>query len=162
MPTNDATLQYDFAKHRYVLTKTGAESALNVSLESVVDTSVSLDTANEVTRLLERVSDLVYGFIYNSAFLHFKTERAMALEERYRPFLQEALLEQLRYIILEGDLSLYSGVNAVNGTAMDKKALRGAEIAPRVRDILINGGLYCPRVFWGEKDIAPTYQEGGY
>lgn len=160
---SDNYMKYDMRKHRYVLTNDYVREVMNVELSDVLNTSGSVaDTANMPEIILDRVSAQIYGYIYrNSAYTNRK-ERELALNGTYRPHLQDAMAEQLTYILNNGDVSAFSGVNAVSGLTIDPIRMRKAEIAPLARDIIESRGLVSREIRWGMRDVAPTYEEDGY
>lgn len=160
---SDNHMKYDTAKHRYVITNDYVREVMNVELSDVLNTSGSVaDTANMPEIVLDRVSALIYGYIYrNSAYTH-RQERELALDGTHRPHLRDAMAEQLTYILTNGDVSAFSGVNAVSGLTVDPIRMRQAEIAPLARDIIESRGLVSRAIRWGCRDITPTYEEDGY
>lgn len=154
---------YDMNKHRYVLTTTYALEIMNIELSEVLNTSGGVsDVANMPEIILERVSVMIYGYIYaNSAYVNAK-ERELALIDRYRPHLIAAMAEQLTYLLNNGDVSAYSGVNAVSGMTIDAARMRFAEIAPLARDILEMREIISRRILSFKFDDEPSYEEDGY
>ena len=153
---------YDKRKHRYILTTECVLEDMNIDLGVVLNTSDVADTANAAKNLLDRVSMLVYRYIYKVVPFRYKAERALALEDEYRAPICEAMKEQLLYILNNGDFSALSGVNLESGMVIDQARLREAEIAPIARDILIDAGVlraYIPKL---EREIIPRYEEEGY
>jgi hypothetical protein len=155
-------MEYDYRSHRYILTEDHVLEAMNIDLRSILNTSMSADVANAVSRLLDRVSRIVYSFVYRVVAFRFATEKVLALDEGARTFIQTAMEEQLVYMLQNGDISALSGVNVQAGTAVDKKTMRSAEIAPLSEDALISSGYVRAVIPRGEKDIEPHYEEEGY
>jgi hypothetical protein len=162
MPFNDSEMRYDYSKHRYILTEEHVLENMNIDLRDVLNTSMSADVANAVDRFLDRVSREIYAFIYRVAAFRNRTEKALALEPEARAVLLEAMEEQLLYILQNGDISAYSGVNLQSGMALDYKRLRAAEIAPLAYDALMNSGYVCAVIEKNTRDIVPQYAEEGY
>ncbi len=162
MPYSDNQMTYNARAHRYVLTRECVLEDMNIDLGAVLNTSDAADTANVPELLLDRVSALIYRYIYRAVPFRYKTERALALEDENRFHILEAMKEQLLYMLNNGDLSGLSGVNLDTGIAIDANRLRDAEMSPIARDILVDSGVvrsYIPR---GERDIIPRYVEEGY
>lgn len=133
-PFNDTMMIYDFQAHRYVLTETAVYQELGINLDTEFDSFEQDIRQRKKERFLKKVSDTVYGYIYqdstNSRFL----EWILACREDVRSAIQEMLLAQAEYV-LEGNnfLQDFSGVNIAKGTAMKKDDLRGEiRIALRV------------------------------
>lgn len=162
MPYSDNRMTYSYNDHRYTLTENHVLETMNIDLRSVLNTSTSADVANAVDRLLDRVSRIVYAFIYRVAAQRFATEKALALDEGARAYIQTAMEEQLVYMIQNGDISALSGVNVQSGLVIDKNAMRRAEIAPLAEDVLFGSGYVCAVIPRYKKDIEPRYAEEGY
>lgn len=153
---------YNKRKHRYILTEECVLEEMNIDLGVVLNTSDVADVANAAENFLDRVSTLVYRYIYKVVPFRYKKERALALEDEYRAPICEAMKEQLLYILNNGDFSALSGINLESGMVIDQARLRSAEIAPLAKDILIDSGIvraYIPKC---ERDITPRYEEEGY
>lgn len=153
---------YNNRKHRYVLTEECVLEDMNIDLGVVLNTSDVADVANAASKLLDRVSMLIYGYIYKAVPFRYKTERALALEDENRQPLYDAMKEQLLYMLNNGDFSNLSGINLDNGMVIEQSILRGAEIAPIAKDILIDAGIVRAYIKKNEKDISPNYEQEGY
>ena len=162
MPVSDRYMAYDANAHRYVLTDAFVCEKMNISLEPLLDNSLSLDLANGKAMLLDRVSAMIYSYIYRLCPLYYYKERELALVEAYREPLMLAMAEQLRYVIFNGDISLASGLDIHGGSALDRRAMRSREIAPMARDILSSAGILQICVPPGVREIEPRYVEEGY
>lgn len=162
MPYNDNNMIYNRSKHRYILTEEHVLESLNVDLRTVLNTSDSADIANAPEKLLDRVSKIVYEYIYSIVAFRYKTERDLAFDANYREALSDAMGEQLVYMLNNGDLFGMSGINAETGTVVDVRTIRGAQIAPLAKDILINTGIVKAYVPMREREIEPKYTEEGY
>ena len=153
---------YNKRKHRYVLTEECVLEDMNIDLGVVLNTSDVADVANAASKLLDRVSMLIYGYIYKAVPFRYKTERALALEDENRQPLYDAMKEQLLYMLNNGDFSNLSGINLDNGMVIEQSILRSAEIAPIAKDILIDAGIVRAYIKKNEKDISPSYEQEGY
>ena len=133
--TNDSMMTYKIEARRYVLTESAA-LALNINLRTMLNTTGVPQVHELADQVLDRISRTVYNFI----FLHGDREQKLAeLESRdayYRPFLREAMEEQLLYFIANGDLSLTAHVNVANGMQLDRTGKRNAMYAPMMQDVL--------------------------
>lgn len=162
-PYSDPYLRYDFQSHRYVLTSEYVLEKMNRNLSEILAENGSYaDKANEAEILLDRVSMLVYDFIYMTTLTPLKKERELALNKRNRNTLMLAMREQLVYMLTNGDVSQFSSVNVDNGAILDPYAMRQATIAPTAKEVLVVGGVvsYACRV--GQRDIDPSYDEEEY
>lgn len=161
-PKSDNHLIYDASVHRYKLTEIGVLQRLNRNLGDVLaDNGGAYDPRNEPNIVLDRISRQIYGFIYSHTAAPLRREREMALNPSYRAPLMEAMEEQLIYILTNGDLSAFNGVNLDTGMTVDYDRMRRAEIAPMARDILTRWGL-CSVVIDYQRDIIPDYEGEEY
>lgn len=161
-PYSNDHFTYDASVHRYKLTELGVLQRLNRNLGDVLaDNGGASDPRNEPMIVLDRVSKQIYGFIYSHTAAPMRREREMALNPAYRAPLMEAMEEQLIYIMTNGDLSAYTGVNLDTGMTVDPGRMRRAEIAPMARDILTRCGL-CSVVINYNTDIIPDYDGEEY
>ena len=162
-PYSDNYMTYDMSEHRYILTDAFVREKMNIELSDLFDTSAATaDIANEKARFFDRVSLMIYNFIYRLCPLRYRKERDLALDATYRITLRKAMEEQIRYIMFNGDLSLYSGVNAVSGTQLEAHRLREGEIAPMAKDVLAASGIIRLAVPPNVREIEPRYDEEGY
>lgn len=160
---NDNYCHYSKASHRYVLTTDYVLEVLNVDLYDTLSTSGGVsDVAKMPEILLERVSRQIYGYIYSNSAYTYETERRLALDDKYRPHLIEAMAEQITYILNNGDVSAYTGVNPMTGASVDSSRMRLAEIAPIARDILQNRGIIDRGLRRFPYVDEPTYTEDAY
>lgn len=162
MPQNDNRMTYDKSHHRYVLTTEDVLTTLNIDLAAELrQNGLAADEANEAARLLDRVSRLVYSYIYRHADRPRLMERRLALDTALRPIICEAMEEQLLYILANGDLTNVSGINTETGAVVTRDALLTASVSPVAGAVLLDAGLLCVGICW-EPDIIPDYEEGGY
>lgn len=162
MPTSNNEMTYNQTYHRYVLTQSYVRQSLNIDLTSELNTSDAADIGPAAERFLERVSALVYGWIYSVNPLRYRTERALALTDAYRPFIRDAMKEQLLYILNNGDLSALSGVNIDSGMVIDERILKSARISPIAKEILINADIVKAYIPLYEREIVPNYTGENY
>ncbi len=162
-PYSDDHMIYDTADHRYKLTEAYVIQRMNRNLSAILaDHGGASDTANEAGVLLDRISRQIYAFCLRSTPTPYKREQMMALDHTKRVAIRDAMAEQLTYILNNGDLSAYTGVNIETGSSIDPVRMRQAEIAPLARDILITYGLASPSFSLFDRDVTPQYEEEGY
>ena len=162
-PMTDAHMSYDKTSHRYKLTELYVLQVLNRNLADIMaDDGAASDIAKEPSILLDRISRQIYGYCMRCSATPNLRERQMALDGGLRRFIMEAMSEQLIYILNNGDLSAYTGVNVDTGTTIDHARMRQAEIAPLALDILARCGLASVVINPWERDITPNYDEEGY
>lgn len=161
-PYTDNYMRYDASVHRYVLTDEFVLEKMNIVLDELLDTSGGADIANEKAKFLNRISLAIYNYIYRLCPLRYRKERELALDAECRAPLQNAMEEQILYIMFNGDLSLSSGLNAVNGTQLEARRLRQSEIAPMAKDVLAAAKIIQIAVPSHVREIEPRYEEEGY
>jgi len=74
--------------------------------------------------------------------------------------LEDAILEQITYVLVNGDYSLIVGYDTANNSLAELKELRKRQWSPLAVKILTNAGL-----FYGGLDPRgryPCFDEGGY
>lgn len=135
-PHDDEIMKYDFASHRYVLTNSGVSSELGENLEVILNTSGDTNPSTIADRLLRKVSQRVYHYIYSDSMNPDWLEFILATYPPLRDRVREMLQAQLMYVLTNDFVSDYSGVNIAKGQTIDPNWLRGrASIALEVEDI---------------------------
>ena len=135
-PYDDAGMTYSYQLHRYVLTPDAVRQHLNVDLASVLNPAGAVDRAGVPAAFLAQVSREIYSFIYSCGIDNVLQEYAAAKHPNARRIIFDAMLAQVEYLVLNGDLYNVSGVDIRKGTVMDQRALRKVQIAPAAQDIL--------------------------
>ena len=162
-PYSDENMRYDTAEHRYVLTEDFVHNRMNRDLSAVLaDHGGASDTANEADILLDRISRQIYAYCLRSTPTPYRREQMMALDHTKRIAIRDAMAEQLVYILNNGDLSTYTGVNVDTGASIDPHRMRQAEISPVAKDLLAIYGLSSPSFSVYDMEITPRYDEEGY
>lgn len=162
-PITDAHMSYDYTYHRYKLTELYVLQMLNRNLADVLaDNGAASDVAKEPSILLDRISKQIYGYCMRCTATPYLRERRMALDILLRPHIAEAMAEQLIYVLNNGDLSAYTGINIDTGMTIDRDRMRQAEIAPLALDVLTRCGIASAVINPWERDITPNYKEEGY
>ena len=162
-PYSDDHMIYDAADHRYRLTETYVIQRMNRNLSAILaDHGGASDTANEEDILLDRISRQIYAYCLRCTPTPYKREQMMATDHGKRIAIRDAMAEQLIYVLNNGDLSAFTGVNLDTGATIDPSRMRASEIAPLARDILITHGLASTAFSMYGADITPRYSEEGY
>ena len=162
-PFTDEQMEYDRTEHRYRLTESYVLKRLNRNLSALLaDHGGASDTSNETRVFLDRVSRQIYGYCYRCTPYPKARERMMALDESKRGAIRDAMAEQMIYILNNGDLSAYTGVNVETGATIDPYRMRASEIAPMARDILLVAGISSPSFNVRSREITPDYTGEGY
>lgn len=139
---NDDMMIFDEVKGRYILTRKCA-LANNVDLERELNSTGVSAKNNLPEQILDRVSRTVYNFIYAHGHREAKQKR-MAEDPSYRPYLKDAMIEQLLYFMANGDLNMVARVDVQSGREHSRAAKLDAAYAPEMQNILGQTDLlYC-------------------
>lgn len=146
-PFDDQIMRYDYNSHRYVLTENGVLTELGENLQLILNATGDANPSKLAERILKRVSQTVYMYLYRDTANEQWLEYILATYPPLRDRVKEMLQSQLLYMLMNGDIGLYSGVNVAKGQIMDIDKLRDrARIAPEVEDLamqFIPGLGYC-------------------
>lgn len=135
-PHKDEIMDYDYVNHRYVLTKKGVLEQLGEDLDVILNSTGDVDPSTLADRVLRRVSQTVYLYIYKDSMGRDFLEYILATYPPLREWVREMLQAQLTYVLINGFVSDYSGVNIAKGHTIDPTYLRDrARIAPEVEEI---------------------------
>lgn len=135
-PYDDSNMRYDYALHRYVLTKEGVFELLGVNLDTQFNQFEPAARQRRAERFLRKVTNTVYDYIYEGSWNSQYLEYVLALYPQLRPYVQEMLVEQVEYALENNFIQDFSGVNVSKGSAVKKADLRGSmRVAKRVEDI---------------------------
>lgn len=135
-PYHDDDMRYSYRMHRYVLTPMAVREHLGVDLETCLNTRGATDRAAVAPAFLNTISSEIYAYIYSCSSQNDLQEYLAAKHPRARDIIMQAMLEQVSYTLLNGDVSKLSGVDVRKGSVMDRRSLRAAQIAPVAIDIL--------------------------
>lgn len=135
-PFSDGDMKYDERSHRYVLTTDCVLRELGVDLTLQLDMSGDANTSTLPDRLLQRVSQSVYLWLYRDSMNPDWLEYILATYPPLRERVKEMLLAQTLYVLNNNFIGDFSGVNIARGTSIDINWLRGrAKIADEVEEI---------------------------
>ena len=127
---NDQHMTYDLAKHKYILTVDGYEELSGEALTA--DHGLEYQQAD---RMLKRVSNIVYQFIYSWAKSPSRTEYEISLP-KYRDVIKDALVEMMTGLLAnKTDISLFFS------SEIAQKFRSTDIVTPGVKLILMNGGI---------------------
>lgn len=132
-PFDDEYMVYDYAMHRYVLTPKAVLDRLNEDLTKYSPAD-SANREKDVLVMLDNISSEVYNAIYESSADYLYPEFVGAKAPSARSIILQAMLEQVKYFMFNGTISVYSGVNFKKGTISEKANSR--ILAPNAERIL--------------------------
>lgn len=121
-PYSDANMQYDFSKHRYILTPEYCRLR-GLDLDILIDKDLFPDPQQAVSIALDRISLLVYSNIYHYGREMATKQFLLACHPDLREVIREAMFERLNYVTSAGDLSLKSGALVSSGTRIETSDL---------------------------------------
>lgn len=149
-PYDDDNMTYDINEHRYILTLDYVENKTGLNLVEKLNTSMSDNPQQVAMFFLDRISSNIYSWIYQHNANNDVQEWILAKVKGARTIIQRAMIEQVIYVLNNGDMTLYGGVNVSNGQVINKKDLHNADIGINVERIL---NTIIPDV-----GVALTYQ----
>lgn len=98
-PLTDEFMVYDYTTHRYVLTDKDVFENLGINL------SARIKNPTAVRSLLNQISAQVYDFIHEHNVNNRFQDFVIAVTESGRQIIKRAMEEQLKYVLMVGDLS---------------------------------------------------------
>lgn len=162
-PMTDELMYYDFEEHRYVLTAKDILDKKGENLAVRLNRGRTNNVENLVNDFLDEVSLSVYNLIYASNNKNREQCYMIAKTESGRKFIKKAMEEQCMYMLNNGDLNLFSGVDVRKGQVMDNFDARA--YSPKAKNILATtlpevgiSLLYSGQIYFK----APSYAEGNY
>lgn len=161
MPKDDKYMKYNYNLHRYELTEDAVLELIGENLNDITDGNVLLKN-----KLLRDASDEVYGYIYEDSRSSDYLEMILAKDDDLRPIVQTMLIAQFEYMLFNGRLSLYSGVNMAKQSALDIYKVRNeAKVAETVMQethrILPCYGI-CLKYAGNLPRVSPSQRYKGY
>lgn len=115
-PYDDEYLVYDYDEHRYILTEKAVLDKNNISLIERLNFGGAVNQAVQPQVFLDEISDVVYGEIYDYSSQPAIQEKQIAKCPSARRRIMKAMLKQVDYVLVNGLLAQYSGVDVRKGT----------------------------------------------
>lgn len=163
-PFDDLYMKYDYMFHRYVLTPKVVLDKLNEDLTKFSPAN-SANKERDAQIMLDNVSVEIYNYIYDGAENYLVQEFASAKCPSARNILMQAMLEQIKYFMFNGSISVYSGVDFKKNVVGENA--EGRIVAPNARKILdrVIQELGVPLTYKGQfTSLIPLgeYEKYGY
>lgn len=121
-PYSDAEMRYDSSRKRYVLT----EYALimnGTDIRSRLSSNITIDPSAIIDRVLTRVSEMIYNYIHSFNIDNNRQDELIATIPSLRRIIYSAMLNQVEYVIMNGDFSRSADPNkralVIDATAKD-------------------------------------------
>lgn len=146
-PYDDEIMKYDYVNHRYVLTQEGVLEQLGYNLQVLLDNGSPADPSVLAGRVLRKVSQSVYFYLYEGTMNQQWLEYILATYPPLRDWVREMLQAQLEYVIDNNFINDFSGINIAKGRTVDLNWLRDrVKVADQVDQLarqFIPGLGYC-------------------
>ena len=127
-PFSDENMEYDYDNHRYVLTEKCVLDELNIDLLTRLNTRGHAVQQVQPKKFLKRVSDIVYTQIYKYNINNDVQEYVLAKAPSARAIIKEAMLNQVEFLLLNGDVSRYAGIDVKNAKVIPIAQLRNQSV----------------------------------
>lgn len=161
-PKTDELMYYDFSEHRYILTPKDVLDHLGENLTRL-NRSGANNIENVARNFLNQISLEIYNFIFSCNTNNRAQEYILAKSKSAREIIQKAMEQQVLYVLSNGDLHMYSGVDIRKGQVMQSFAER--VISPLAKQYLSKmiPEIGCSILYPGFLHICvPSYEKGGY
>lgn len=163
-PFDDEYMRYDYDEHRYILTARAVLDKNNINLMERLNYGGDVNRERIADIFLDEVSEIVYNEIYNYSSQPAIQEYQIAKMPSARNAIMRAMLKQVDYVLVNGFLNQYGGVDFKKGAKMDNVADR--YLAPLAKSILTRPLIETkvPLMYAGKYTIIfePHYEEWGY
>lgn len=161
-PYDDEYMIYNYRMHRYVLTDKAVFDILGENL------NVILVDAEPVTKnaFLKKVSNTLYEYILSASQSPDYIEYIMAKDGSLREMIRDMLISQVEYMLANGAVDSYSGINMAKGHYIDLDKIRnGRQVSLTVEqksNAILPGYGHCLRYACVLPHIAPKFYRVGY
>lgn len=105
-PYSDDFMRYDEITGCYVLTEKDLVENLGLDIRARISADATVNPEAVINRLLERASNLIYGYIYEHNADNCRQNLIIATVPRAREIIRRAMENQVNYMCVQGDLSL--------------------------------------------------------
>lgn len=102
-PFNDDAMLYDYKKHQYVLTERYVLETLGVNLSLYLDSTGDENVSTLGQRVLRRVSDFFYNYVYAHGSNKYFIEYLLAKYPPCRDIVKDCLVDEVYYQLRNGD-----------------------------------------------------------
>lgn len=163
-PFDDEYLKYDYDEHRYILTEKAVLDKNNTSLIERLNYCGEVNKERVANIFLDEISELVYSQIYDYSSQPAIQEYQIAKIPSARNVIMRAMLKQVDYVLLNGFINQYGGVDFKKNSKMEGVADR--YLAPLAKSILTRPLVETkvPLMYAGKYAMIfePKYDEMGY
>lgn len=162
MPLSDELMFYDFDEHRYILTPQDILQKLGENLAVRLNKRGVNNVENVAKNFLDQISQDIYNYIFQYNINNKTQEYEIAKTKTGRRLIKKAMEQQVAYVMVNGDLNIYSGVNVRDGRVMEDFSSRA--ISQHAKETLakiipeVGRSILYPDFIGG----CPSYEEGGF
>lgn len=158
-PHNDEILQYDYNRHRYMLTQDALYKYVGIDFNELPDEPGKLP-GDKAFIWANKSAEEVYRFLqknnYNPQWLMWE----LATVPELREVVKDLLIAQAEYNKTSGFIDHFSGIDVFRGKAIDRKDIHESCISPAIEDIAMTlqpciGRALCCAVPFGGR--VPPY-----
>ena len=161
-PYDDEYMTYDYRLHRYVLTDKAVLDILGENLNVML---VNSETTTK-NAFLRKVTNTVYEYILSASQSPDYIEYILAKDENLRDMIQEMLISQVEYMLANGAVDSYSGINMAKGHYIDLDKIRNGRHVSMLVEQKANAILpaygHCLRYSCTLPHIAAKFYRVGY
>lgn len=129
LPYSDEYMIYDQMRGRYILTESALESE-GIYLRARLSRSPMINVTNVISGFCRTVSTHVYNYVHQFARNVVLQDKYIAEDPCMRIIIYNAMIEQAKHVIANGDLSLSADENR-----------RRAYFSPSAASLIIDSGL---------------------
>ena len=161
-PYDDEYMTYDYRTHKYILTEKAVLDELGENLDVVL---VNSDPTSR-NAFLRKVSRSVYDYILSASQSPDYIEYILAKDGNLRQMILDMLISQTEYMLVNGALGSYSGINMAKGHYIELDKMRdGRQVSLTVEqkaNQILPGYGHCLRYACALPHIAPCALYKGY
>lgn len=163
-PYDDEYMKYDYDEHRYILTEKAVLDKNNTSLIERLNYGGEVNKERVANIFLDEVSYLLYNEIYDYSTQPYIQEYMIAKCPSARNIIMNAMLKQVDYVLVNGFLNQYSGVDFKKNNKLE--GISGKFIAPLAKSLLSRPLIETkvPLLYAGKYAMIfePDYEKMGY
>lgn len=163
-PYNDEYMVYDYEEHKYVLTEKAVLDKGNINLYERLNVGGGANAERVAQMFLQEISDLVYAQIYDYSSQPLIQEYQIAKCPSARRIIMKAMLKQIDYVLVNGFLNQYGGIDLKKNSKLD--GLDGRYLAPLSKSVLSNplAETGTPLMYAGKYPFIfrANYEKEGY
>lgn len=134
-PYDDGYMKYNYMRHRYELTEAAAFNELGLNFKEFSDMETMDGNPSTLgARALKEVSAVLYSYLLEDCMNPEWLMYELATLPELRHVISEMLLSQTAYMMSNGNISTFSGLDIYKGSALERRRIKEAIIAPMVQN----------------------------